>query len=44
MADVADEFLRKHVGVKRKAGTKAHYEDVLQRIVVPAIGTGRHGT
>lgn len=38
VAELADAFLRDHVGAKRKASTKAHYEDVLNRLVVPRIG------
>ncbi|HEY8594662.1 MAG TPA: site-specific integrase [Devosiaceae bacterium] len=38
VAELADAFLRDHVGAKRKASTKAHYADVLNRLVVPKIG------
>lgn len=38
VAELVDAFLRDHVSAKRKATTKAHYEDVLNRLVVPKIG------
>lgn len=40
-SDLVDTFLKQHVEPKRSAGTKAHYEDVLRRLVIPAIGTKR---
>ena len=36
--ELADAFLKKHVDAKRKAGTAAHYADVLNRIVLPELG------
>lgn len=36
--ELAKDFLAEHVSAKRKASTKAHYEDVLNRLVVPVIG------
>ena len=41
VAEIAETFLSDHVGAKRKPGTKAHYEDVLRRIVLPEIGTAK---
>jgi integrase len=38
VAEVAESFLDMHVKAKRKAGTAAHYEDVLSRLVIPEIG------
>ncbi|MEQ1945177.1 site-specific integrase [Mesorhizobium sp. VNQ89] len=38
VSDLADDFLKLHVKTKRKAGTVDHYEDVLNRLVVPVIG------
>lgn len=38
VSELATAFLADHVGAKRKASTKAHYEDVLNRLVVPKIG------
>lgn len=37
-AEVAQSFLIDHVGAKRKATTKAHYEDVINRLLLPKIG------
>ncbi len=39
VSELAEQFLAKHVGPKRKGGTKAHYEDILQRIVIPELGS-----
>lgn len=36
--EVAAEFLGKHVGAKRKDSTRANYEDMLNRLVLPEIG------
>lgn len=36
--DLAKDFLAEHVSAKRKASTKAHYEDVLNRLVLPKLG------
>ena len=38
VSELATAFLADHVDAKRKASTKAHYEDVLNRLVVPKIG------
>lgn len=39
VAEVSAIFLRDHVAAKRKGRTEAHYADILNRIVVPAIGS-----
>ena len=39
VAELATLFLSDHVDAKRKASTANHYRDILNRIVVPAIGT-----
>jgi integrase len=39
VAEVADRFLADHVRSKRKAGTAEFYQDILDRIVKPALGT-----
>jgi integrase len=39
VAELADQFMTDHVRAKRKAGTAEFYEDILNRIVKPAIGT-----
>lgn len=36
--ELAAAFLTDHVGPKRKSTTKAHYEDVLKRLVIPGLG------
>ena len=38
-------FLTDHVEAKRRAGTARHYRDILERIVIPALGNhqGRSG-
>lgn len=38
VSELANSFLADHVEVKRKASTKVHYEDVLNRLVAPKIG------
>ncbi|MEX4006749.1 tyrosine-type recombinase/integrase [Neoaquamicrobium sediminum] len=38
VSELATAFLSDHVDAKRKASTKAHYEDVLNRLVVPKLG------
>jgi hypothetical protein len=43
VAELAEVFHQDHVGVKRKASTNAHYEDVLHRLVVPRIGRMKAG-
>jgi integrase len=35
---LAELFLSSHVEAKRKAGTKANYEDLLKRLVLPKLG------
>lgn len=37
-AELTKIFLEEHVKLKRKAGTAAHYEDVLDRIAMPSLG------
>ena len=37
--DLADLFLREHVGPKRKRRTEGLYRDYLERLVLPRIGT-----
>jgi integrase len=39
VAELADRFMAEHVEPKRKAGTAAYYQDILYRLVKPAIGT-----
>ncbi|WP_246676255.1 tyrosine-type recombinase/integrase [Mesorhizobium sp. B1-1-5] len=39
VSKVATEFLATHVNAKRKASTRANYEDILNRIVTPALGS-----
>lgn len=39
VAELADAFLIAHVGAKRRSTTKAHYEDVLRRLVLPKLGS-----
>ena len=39
VTELAEVFLSDHVEAKRKAGTAGHYRDILNRIVIPAIGT-----
>jgi integrase len=38
VAELAAVFLSEHVSAKRRAGTAAHYRDVLDRIAIPALG------
>lgn len=38
-AELTKIYLDEHVATKRKAGTAAHYSDVLNRIAIPAIGS-----
>jgi integrase len=38
LSDIAHTFLKDHVGAKRKPSTKAHYEDVINRLVLPTLG------
>src|SRR5262245_33083464 len=39
VAELADQFIADHVRTKRKAGTAKFYQDILDRIVKPAVGT-----
>ena len=39
VAELVKVFLSDHVEAKRRAGTATHYRDILDRIVVPALGT-----
>ena len=39
LKELADLFLSEHVEAKRKPATASHYRDILQRIVLPEIGT-----
>ena len=36
--DIADAFLKDHVKAKRSAGTYDNYKDIIDRIIVPALG------
>lgn len=38
VADLADAFLKDHVADKRENSTYVHYKDLLDRIVLPAVG------
>lgn len=38
LSELATSFLADHVEAKRKASTKTHYEDVLNRLVLPKLG------
>jgi integrase len=39
VSELATSFLADHIAPKRKSGTLDHYADVLDRIVLPALGT-----
>jgi integrase len=39
VAELADRFMTDHVRVKRKASTAEFYQDILDRIVKPVVGT-----
>lgn len=41
VAELASSFLTDHVEAKRKASTKSHYEDVLNRLVLPKLGNSK---
>ncbi|MEZ5816764.1 MAG: site-specific integrase [Hyphomicrobiaceae bacterium] len=41
LADVARAFLDEHARAKRKPRTAAHYSDIIDRIVLPELGTVR---
>jgi len=38
LREIAELFLAEHVGAKRKANTAAHYQGILQRLVLPRLG------
>ena len=37
--DHQDLFLAEHAEAKRRASTAAHYRDILERLVIPALGS-----
>jgi len=39
LAEVAAIFLDQHVHAKRKVGTASHYADIINRIVIPELGS-----
>jgi integrase len=39
LKELADLFLSEHIEAKRKPATASHYRDILQRMVVPELGT-----
>ncbi len=39
LKELAELFLSEHVEAKRKPATAAHYRDILERIVLPELGT-----
>src|SRR5262249_13463625 len=39
LKEMADLFLAEHVEAKRKPATAEHYRDILERIVLPELGT-----
>jgi hypothetical protein len=39
LKELADLFLSEHVDAKRKPATGSHYRDILERIVLPELGT-----
>ena len=41
---LAEAFLTRHIGAKRRAGTAAHYGDILKRIVLPELGAEKVDT
>lgn len=43
LKELADLFLSEHVEAKRKPATASHYRDILQRIVLPELGTRQGG-
>jgi integrase len=38
VAEIAKLFVEQHIGVKRKASTKAMYDDAIRRLILPALG------
>jgi integrase len=43
LKELADLFLSEHIEAKRKPATASHYRDILQRIVLPELGTRQGG-
>jgi integrase len=43
LRELADLFLTEHVDVKLKLGTQALYRDILERLVLPKLGTRKAG-
>lgn len=41
LEEVARAFLSEHVELKRKAKTLDHYRDLLERLVIPKLGTAK---
>ncbi|MEJ0092844.1 MAG: site-specific integrase [Methylocella sp.] len=41
VSELADLFLSEHVDAKRRPGTAKHYRDIIERIVLPEIGTAK---
>lgn len=39
LKELADLFISEHVDAKRKRATSSHYRDILERIVLPELGT-----
>jgi len=39
LKELAELFLAEHAEAKRKASTAAHYRDILERLVVPSLGS-----
>src|SRR5262249_22472181 len=39
LKELADLFLSEHIEAKRRRATRSHYGDILQRIVLPELGT-----
>ena len=39
LKELSELFLAEHAEAKRKASTAAHYRDILERLVVPALGS-----
>lgn len=44
LKELADLFLADHAEAKRKASTAAHYRDVLERLILPTLGTRKAET
>lgn len=41
LAEIAAICLEQHVHAKRKAGTASHYDDIINRIVIPELGSAK---